>query len=106
MAEGAQAQLQHDVDAIEAGNATTRELNARLAEALRRVSGKDLGDDKEAWLKWYMERRGYKYIPPTDRPKPTVDVQVPLPYVPQAGPPVVQEGGGGGRRRPGPSPGA
>ena len=96
MADGAQAQLQQDVDAIEAGNATTRELNARLAEALRRVSGKDFGDDKEAWLKWSMERRGYQYIPPAERPRSTVDVQVPLPYVPQAGPPVVTGGGAGG----------
>jgi Pretoxin HINT domain len=95
MAEGAQAQLQQDVNTIEAGNAVTRELNARLAEALRRVSGKDFGDNKEAWLKWYMERRGYKYIPPEERPRPTVNVQVPLPYVPQSGPEVVTQGGGG-----------
>ncbi|WP_435010960.1 polymorphic toxin-type HINT domain-containing protein [Tundrisphaera lichenicola] len=96
MAQGAQAQLQNDVNVIEAGNATTRELNARLAEALRRVAGKDLGEDKEAWLKWYMERRGYNYVPPDQRPKPTLDVQVPLPYVPQGGPPVISGGGGGG----------
>jgi hypothetical protein len=99
MAQGAQAQLQEDVNTIEAGNAVTRELNARLAEALRRVSGKDFGDNKEAWLKWYMERRGYKYIPPQERPRPTVDVQVPLPYVPQSGPPVVNQGGGDGGKK-------
>ncbi len=96
MAEAAQAQLEQDVNTIEVGNAMIRERNARLAEALRRVSGKDLGDDREAWLKWYMERRGYKYIAPADRPKPTLDMQVPLPYVPQAGPPIIEAGGGGG----------
>jgi hypothetical protein len=100
MAAGAQAQLQADVNAIEAGNATVRELNARLSEALRRVSGKDFGDDKEAWLKWYIERRGYKYIPVEEREKKTVEVQVALPYVPSTGPPVIGEGGGAG----GPSP--
>jgi hypothetical protein len=96
MAAGAQARLQHDVDAIEADNAVIRERNARLVEALRRVSGKDYGEDREAWLKWWMERRGYTYIPPRDQPKATIDVRVPLPYVPQNGPPVLGSGGGGG----------
>ncbi len=96
MAAGAQAQLQHDVNVVEEANATIRERNARLAEALRRVSGKDLGEDREAWLKWWMTRRGYTYIPPPDRPKATVNVQVALPYVPASGPPVATQGGGGG----------
>jgi hypothetical protein len=96
MAAGAQMQLEHDVNAVEAANATIRETNARVSEALQRVAGKDLGEDREAWLKWYMERRGYAYVPPADRPKGTVDVQVPLPYVPKSGPAVVTSGGGGG----------
>ena len=94
MAAGAQARLEQDVRAIEAANANIRETNARLAEALRRVAGKDLGEGREPWLKWLMERRGYAYIPPEERPKATVDVQVPLPYVPASGPPVLTEGGG------------
>ncbi len=96
MADGAQGQLQQDVNLIEAGNAATRDLNARLSEALRRVSGKDFGDDREAWLRWYMERRGYKYVATPERTKPTVEMQVPLPYVPQSGPPLLSSGGGGG----------
>ncbi len=64
MAEGAQAQLQHDVNVVEEANATIRERNARLSEALRRVAGQDLGEDREAWLKWWMKRKGYSYIPP------------------------------------------
>ena len=86
MAAGAQAQLQHDVNVVEQANATIRETNARLTEALRRVAGKDLGEDREAWLKWWMNRRGYTYIPPKDRAKATIDMQVALPYVPQSGP--------------------
>jgi hypothetical protein len=96
MAGGAQAQLEHDVAVIEAANARVRETNARLAEALRRFSGEDFGTDREAWLKWWMGRRGYKYVPPEKRSTPTVDVQVPLPYVPTSGPPVLREGGSGG----------
>lgn len=96
MAVGAQIQLQHDVDAVEAANATIRETNARASEALRRVAGKDFGVERETWLKWYMERRGYAYVPPAEAAKATVDVQAPLPYVPQSGPAVVTGGGGGG----------
>lgn len=76
VATGAQVQLQNDVNVIEAVNGTIRERNARLGEALRRVSGKDLGEDREAWLKWWMEKRGYKYIAPVDRDKATLDMQV------------------------------
>ena len=89
VAGGAQAQLENDVNVIEATNATIRERNARVAEALRRVSGKDLGEDREAWLKWWLESRGYKYIAPKDRDKPTLDMQVALPYFPSSGPPRI-----------------
>ena len=86
MAAGVQAQLQHDVNVIEEANGTIRERNARISEALRRLSGQDLGEDRETWLKWWVTRQGFSYIPPEKRPKPTVNVQVPLPYVPQSGP--------------------
>ncbi len=94
VAAGAQAQLASDVNVIEAINGTIRERNARLAEALRRVSGKDLGEDREAWLKWWLESRGYKYIPPEDRDKATVDMRVALPYFPSSGPARVANGNG------------
>jgi hypothetical protein len=96
MALGAQARLQNDVAAVEGANAVTRERNARLIDALRRVSGKDFGTDREAWLKWWMERKGYNYVPPRESAKATVDVNVPLPYVPASGPLSLTSGGGGG----------
>ncbi len=92
VAAGAQAQLANDVNVIEAANATIRERNARLAEALRRVSGQDFGEDREAWLKWWMEKRGYKYIAPKDRDKAILDMQVALPYFPTSGPARVANG--------------
>ena len=95
MAAGAQAQLHHDVNMVEAGNAMIRERNARVSEALRRVAGEDLGEDRETWLKWWMKRRGYSYIPPEKRPKSTVNVQVALPYVPQSGPETITATTGG-----------
>jgi hypothetical protein len=87
MAAGAQAQLEHDMNMLEQANGVIRERNARVSEALRQVSGVDLGEDREAWTKWWMNRMGYSYSPPKDRPKVTVDVQVALPYVPASGPP-------------------
>ena len=96
VAAGAQAQLANDVNVIEATNGTIRERNARVAEALRRVSGKDLGEDREAWLKWWLESRGYKYIPPKDRDKATLDMQVALPYFPSSGPARVANGNSAG----------
>jgi hypothetical protein len=99
VASGAQAQLEHDVGVVESANSRIRETNSRLLEALRRVSGQDLGADREAWLKWWMARRGYVYAPPGERPRPTVDVQVALPYVPASGPPNLTVGGGGGGGR-------
>jgi hypothetical protein len=92
VATGAQAQLANDVNVIEAVNGTIRERNARVSEALRRVSGKDLGEDREAWLKWWMEARGYQYIPPKDREKATVNMQVALLYFPTSGPPRIANG--------------
>jgi hypothetical protein len=95
MAAGAQVQLQHDVNEVEEANATIRERNARVFEALRRVAGEDLGEDREVWLQWWMKRKGYSYLPPEKRSKQTVNVQVALPYVPQSGPPVISQSSGG-----------
>jgi hypothetical protein len=97
MANGAQMRLESDIAAIEVANATIRETNGRLTAALRRVAGEPkLGESREEWLKWWMEHRGYAYVPPKERAKRTVDVQVPLPYVPTSGPPIIAAGGGGG----------
>ncbi len=56
------------------------------------VSGKDFGSDREAWLKWWMEKRGYTYIAPKDRDKATFNVQVALPYLLASGPARVMNG--------------
>jgi Pretoxin HINT domain len=39
-----------------------------------------------------MEKRGYKYIPPQDRDKATLDMQVALPYFPSHGPARITNG--------------
>jgi hypothetical protein len=93
MAAGAQAQLENDMNMIEQSNGVIRERNARISEALRQISGLDLGEDRDAWMKWWMSRMGYSYRPPKDQPKSTVNVQVPLPYVPASGPPRLADGG-------------
>ena len=93
MAAGASALLEHDVNTIEQANGLIRERNARISEALRQVAGQDLGEDREAWMKWWMNRMGYTYSPPKDPGKPTVEVQVALPYAPRSGPPRIADAG-------------
>jgi hypothetical protein len=99
MADGAQAQLEHDVNVVESANTTIRGTNARVLEALRRVSGQVLGPDREEWLRWWMEHRGYSYVPPKQQSRATIDMEVALPYVPASGPPNLTAGGGGGGGR-------
>jgi hypothetical protein len=91
----AEAQLQQDVLAVEAENGRIRESNARLVAALERTSGKSFGDDREAWLKWWVERKGYTYLPPNQPTKETVDVHVPV-GVPSTPPPLLVPGASGG----------
>ncbi|SIO56134.1 Pretoxin HINT domain-containing protein [Singulisphaera sp. GP187] len=49
------------------------------------MTGQDFGDDRESWLAWWTNAQGYAYIPPrpSAHPKPTVDQEILLPYVPR-----------------------
>jgi hypothetical protein len=38
--------------------------NAWVIRTLGATTGKDLGEDKEAWRRWWTEERGYVYEPP------------------------------------------
>ena len=44
--------------------------NARVIHTLSaQPTGRYLGQDKEAWRKWWTEERGYAYEPPPVRPR-------------------------------------
>ena len=55
--------------ADEARSRPVREFNARVIDLLRFVTKKDLGDDVEAWRRWWVEELGYAY----QAPRPTYD---------------------------------
>jgi len=45
------------------------ELNAQLIRVLAATTGQNLGEEREAWRKWWAEEQGYTYDPPPPRPR-------------------------------------
>ena len=78
-----QLQLQADVAVVEANNATIRDRNGQLVGVLQDVTGEDLGDDREAWQRWWVDRLGYTYTPEPPPETPTVVEEIPPAYTPQ-----------------------
>jgi hypothetical protein len=97
---GAALKQQNDVKTIETYNTSVRQTNTRASEALASVTGQSLGDDREAWLKWWNDQHGYTYSPPKEPAKATFSWSVPLPYMPTIGPPIIMPLGGGGASAP------
>ena len=88
-AQSSQQQLDLDVAALEKANAAILRANEPTLQALRVVTDKDLGDDPEAWAKWWTENQGYAYHLTQTAEKPTVIEDVPTGYVPLTVPQVV-----------------
>ena len=88
-AQSSQQQLDLDVAALEKANAAVLRANEPTLQALRVVTGKDLGDDPEAWAKWWTENQGYAFHLTQTAEKPTVIEDVPTGYVPMTVPQVV-----------------
>jgi hypothetical protein len=45
------------------------QLNARIIQVLAATTGRNLGQDREAWRKWWAEEQGYTYQPPPSTPR-------------------------------------
>jgi hypothetical protein len=58
------------------------QANARVIRTLSAATGHDLGNDKEAWRRWWTEERGYAYEPAPVRPRQdlTLDESKPTDY--------------------------
>ena len=82
----AQQQLASDVAAIDRHNDAARQVNDRVTQVLRSISGRDHAADRERWKKWYIDLNGYNYTPAPEQPRPTVVQDVPLAYQPQMAP--------------------
>ncbi len=80
----AQQQMLDDIGEVESFNRDALAMNATVETVLKSLTGRDLGQDGEAWRRWWAEEQGYAYAE-TSQPiaKPTFDQQVPLNYVPQ-----------------------
>ena len=86
-------QLSRDVQSIEANNAQVAVTNGRVRDILKEFSGRDFGQDQQAWAAWAVDMKGYAVLPflSAQSPPPTIVEQVPIDYQPQAGPPVFGE---------------
>ncbi|QEH31914.1 hypothetical protein OJF2_03810 [Aquisphaera giovannonii] len=54
-----QQSLEMDVQALEVLNARIEEVDARAVPLLRTLSGRDLGNDPDAWGRWWVNELGY-----------------------------------------------
>jgi len=85
-AEVAQQRLEADAQVIVEHNRAVSESNARIEVPLRALTGQDYGADRESWRAWWTDQQGYAYVPlrtSESTPKPTVEQEIPLPYVPR-----------------------
>jgi len=67
----ARAREQQDVADIELMNRGVRDANERVLPLLKASSGKDFGDDRDAWKGWWSDELGYAYQSSTPTVKPT-----------------------------------
>jgi hypothetical protein len=86
--EATDRQMAEDIATLDQINARVEQVDAHVERALVRLTGMDLGRDRESWAAWWTDQLGYTYTSPQLLPKPVV-VQAAAPaYVPRP-PPVV-----------------
>ena len=90
-AQVAQDQLASDVQAIDDYNSPITELNEQVRQVLTDSIGRDLGPEKVEWEKWLVDLSGYAFAATSTYEPPTVVVEVPIAYQPQAVPLVVDQ---------------
>jgi hypothetical protein len=58
--------IRHDAHNLELANAQALVINSRVGKVLQDCfAAPDLGDDEVAWHRWYFDRVGYSYTPPS-----------------------------------------
>ena len=66
-----------NVQAIQAANVAIQQLNERILPVLAKVTGQNLGDNHDAWVRWDTDQAGYAYQNSTaDKPTFTEVVQL------------------------------
>ena len=84
-----------DVQVVKDYNRVVGRVNDRVSQVLSGATGASLGDDAEAWTKWWVDQLGYAYKAPEPTPVPTYVENVPLAYVPPGVPTVSSSAPGG-----------
>lgn len=75
-------QLQNDINTVETYNTAARQQNSRVLSLMRDATGQDLGENRQAWVKWWADEQGYATRTPDRAPVPTLVQNVPPSYVP------------------------
>ena len=60
-----QAQLENNIADIQRFNLRVGQINTRVGDTLRAETGKNLGDDREAWRGWWFDKLGYSHESPS-----------------------------------------
>jgi len=67
-----QAQLNNDIQTVEALRARVAQVNQWTLNVLGEVTNQDFGEEPELWRKWWTDQQGYVYAaPPSSLFKPT-----------------------------------
>ena len=77
-----EGQLKADIEEVKRLNQRVELMNERSASVLSAATGQNFGADREAWRRWYAQRRGTSYMPPKEVAKPTIAQVVPPLYNP------------------------
>jgi hypothetical protein len=88
----AQQQLAADAQTIDDYNATIQAANGHVRQVLMDSVGLDLGQDRTAWQRWFIDLLGYApgQSKSSSEP-PTIVEDVPIAYQPQSSPTVVDQ---------------
>lgn len=78
----AQQSLERDEAFVEGVNQQIRDLNDRVLPVVVPVSGRDFGEDADAWKTWWNDQIGYAYKSTTPEEKPTYYDFVAIPATP------------------------
>jgi Pretoxin HINT domain len=80
---------ENDVVTLESKNALVRQANERVLPLLARISGHDLGPDRDAWDAWWVDQIGMRILPQKSQEMTTIVEQVPIDFQSQAINPAV-----------------
>lgn len=78
----AQQSLERDQAVVEGVNQQIRDVNDRVLPVVVPVSGRDFGEDADAWKTWWNDQIGYAYKSTTPEEKPTYYDFVAVPTTP------------------------